>query len=423
MFGRYFGVMWIRQTLMLLAITCFLQTGWSQADTIFLKNPSFEDIPRHSQGVKGWIDCGWDTETAPDVQPFKSLNAEWGQQIPAIKGNTYLGLVVRENDTYERVGQRLSSPLIGGQCYTFSIYLSSSDQYLSATKRSKGALHNYTQPAVLRISGGVDYCLRSEVLAESPTIDNTVWQRYDFQLHPTMDYEYILIEAFYKTPALVVYNGNVLVDGASEIVRIECPEEQPPVVVTEIPLEEIFGEEEPPVAIVEKLNERKRQQTAATPPTPDPPTPPKQDDPIVAAPAKKPSPAEPTEKVLNLDRKKLAAGQTIRIENLYFDADSATIDPSSFDVLKEIAYFLSQNQDIVVEIGGHTNGIPPHEFCDRLSNDRAQAVAGYIIAQGISDNQIKHRGYGKRKPITSNHTKWGRQRNQRVEIRILSFDG
>lgn len=411
----------IRQTLMILAfaIGC-MHIGYSQADTITLRNPSFEDIPRHSQGVRGWLDCGFDDETPPDVQPFQSFDATWGQLIPAMHGDTYLGLVVRENDTYERVGQRLSSPLIGGQCYTFSIYLASSDQYLSGTRKSR-SLKNYTQPAVLRISGGTDYCLQSEVLAESPTIDNTVWQRYDFQLHPLMDYDFILIEAFYKTPALVIYNGNILADGASSIVRIDCPEEQPPVVVTEIPLEDIFGEEEPPVAIVEKINERKSQKK--TQPVP-PPTPPKTETPektIIASTT--PSPTEPENKVLHLDRKKLAAGQTIRIENLYFDADSATINPSSYDVLKEIAYFLSKNKDIVVEIGGHTNDQPSDSFCDRLSTDRALAVASYIIDQGIPDKQIKHRGYGKRKPITSNKTKWGRQRNQRVEIRILGFDG
>ena len=79
--------------------------------------------------------------------------------------------------------------------------------------------------------------------------------------------------------------------------------------------------------------------------------------------------------IADLDRKKLSIGQTLQINQLFFTADSSVINPESYAVLDEIYEFLSKNNDVVVEIGGHTNGIPPHEYCDRLSTARAKNVA------------------------------------------------
>ena len=73
-------------------------------------------------------------------------------------------------------------------------------------------------------------------------------------------------------------------------------------------------------------------------------------------------------------------------------------------------------------VGGHTNGIPPHDYCDKLSTARAEAVAKYLIQKGIEDERIQFKGYGKRKPIASNNSEEGRKRNQRVEIKIISMD-
>jgi outer membrane protein OmpA-like peptidoglycan-associated protein len=130
------------------------------------------------------------------------------------------------------------------------------------------------------------------------------------------------------------------------------------------------------------------------------------------------------EKIIKeLDRKTIREGQVIRIEKLYFKADSSSIEPESVHVLEEIFQFLNENKNVIVEIGGHTNGQPPHEFCDRLSQERAQAVADYLMTEGIKEERLKVKGYGKRQPIASNKTLEGRQRNQRVEIKILSLQG
>lgn len=117
----------------------------------------------------------------------------------------------------------------------------------------------------------------------------------------------------------------------------------------------------------------------------------------------------------------LRLGQAIRLRELVFDADSSVLKTASLPTLDEIYYFMEQNPEIVVEIGGHTNGVPPHEYCDRLSTERAKNIAVYIIDLGIPAERISYKGYGKRKPIASNKTPDGRRRNQRVELKVLKL--
>lgn len=117
----------------------------------------------------------------------------------------------------------------------------------------------------------------------------------------------------------------------------------------------------------------------------------------------------------------LKSGQTIQLKKLYFEADSKEIQTPSHPTLNEVARFLNANPKVIIEVGGHTNNIPAHDFCDRLSTERAKAVADFLIAKGVNKDRVVHKGYGKRKPLTSNKTKVGRAKNQRVELKILSF--
>lgn len=121
-----------------------------------------------------------------------------------------------------------------------------------------------------------------------------------------------------------------------------------------------------------------------------------------------------------LNASKMKVGQVLRINNLYFDADSTDITQKSIPVLDEIFLFLKTNENIIVEIGGHTNNIPSNEYCDKLSTERAKNVAEYMIRRGVPKSRISYKGYGKRKPIATNSTASGRKRNQRVEMKILS---
>lgn len=390
---------------------------------INLNNPSFEGYPHQGglgvqqnlneimgnvtafQPIPKWIDCGFKQETPPDLHG-DSTNFFGVNRSPQ-HGNSFLGMVVRYNDTWERISQKLTSPLRAGQCYQLSIYLARDTSYKSPTRENQRVEKSFTQPCVLRIHGGNGYCAAQEVLAESEPIKNDRWRRYDFTMKPKQDWEYIELEAFYKTPVLFPYNGNVLLDNASVITEIPCPD-QPiePAAPQEIAAEnKLVPDDQPDGLIITPQPKDKVQK----------PVEPVKKEPEVA------SSSEKKEKVLKaLDANTIKEGQVIQIEKLYFKADEATVTSESYDVLDEVYSFLSGNPDVTVEIGGHTNDRPPHHFCDSLSTARAISVADYLIERGIKEERIETKGYGKRRPIASNRTIAGRKRNQRVEIKILT---
>jgi outer membrane protein OmpA-like peptidoglycan-associated protein len=128
------------------------------------------------------------------------------------------------------------------------------------------------------------------------------------------------------------------------------------------------------------------------------------------------------EKILSqLKMDKVAVGKILNIEDLSFKADSSIILASSYKVLDEITSFLQSNKSLKIEVGGHTNTIPSHEYCDKLSQARAESVARYFYSKGIEKDRIIPKGYGKRNPILTGNTAEARQKNQRVEIKFLAI--
>jgi outer membrane protein OmpA-like peptidoglycan-associated protein len=123
----------------------------------------------------------------------------------------------------------------------------------------------------------------------------------------------------------------------------------------------------------------------------------------------------------NIDSKKIKEGEVLRISNLSFMADSTSFTPGSVKALDELTEFLKKNTNLKIEIGGHTNGIPAHSYCDKLSTLRAESVAKYLVTKGIPADRVASRGYGKRVPIADNATEQGRKINQRVEIKFIEI--
>ena len=117
----------------------------------------------------------------------------------------------------------------------------------------------------------------------------------------------------------------------------------------------------------------------------------------------------------------LKVGAIIPMNNIFFDANEANLKVESFVELDRLASFLFDNDKLVVEIGGHTNGWCSSEFAHELSTDRAKQVEDYLVENGIHEDRLKHRGYGKTKPIASNDNLKGRKKNQRVELKILEI--
>ncbi len=374
--------------------------GWAQEGNIQLTNPSFEDVARHSHVPRGWYDCGFPGESPPDTQPDPAATFQVSKA--AYDGNTYLGLVVRDNDTWESVSQKLTKPMEKNKCYEFSLQMARSESYVSSSRITEEQA-NYITPAKVRIYGGFDYCDKQYLLGESKLVINTRWVGYNFKFEPIGNYTHIIIEAFYNTPTLFPYNGNILLDKASDLVLIPC----------EQPLAEAEPEEKPATPATKpsvKLEAKK--------PTTTPKVTPK-------SPEKKEEPKELIEnvKISDIDRSELKTGSTIRIDNLYFEADKAVVMQNSFAVLDDLYNFLNRNPDVVVEIGGHTNNLASENYAYRLSSDRAKTIYDYLVKKGIDKERLKYKGYGKKVQIAGNNTAEGRRKNQRVEIKILSING
>lgn len=397
-----------------------------QAEVIKLTNPSFEDIPhigiidieitpygrltQKPTTIKDWEDCGFPDETPPDIHKSGGLEGAFEVRKESVEGNTFLGMVVRDNDTWESVAQVLPSPMVPNNCYSFSIFIGRSERYLSRS-RVNNADANYTNPIVLRIWGGYNNCDKRQLLGETPPIEHFDWKPYSMLFEPSKDFTHLTLEAFYKTPTLFPYNGHILIDAASDLVPIPCDEDL------------VLNQMNEQAIVPERLNESPSNTKASNPVSTQAQQENKKPSSILPAPAKQPTYAG--EKIMKeLDRANIRKGQTIRIEKLYFAADSATIENGSYPVLDEIYAFMKSNPDLTVEIGGHTNTIPGERYCNMLSTERAKAVVDYLTAKGIPEKQLQYKGYGKSKPVVPNdkYSRSAQQKNQRVEIKILEMN-
>ncbi len=211
----------VKALIILTSFCWFLSNNtYSQPSVLLLQNPSFEDEPGFSRTPRGWFYCGEMGETPPDIHPLDLF----GVVHEAQQGNTYVGMVVRDNGTWEGLSQWLSMPLQAEQCYEFSLYAARSPQYESLSRKT-WQLTNFDHPVVVRIWGGNLNCEKTELLATSPLIGSAEWQLYTFQFQPATNYNRIVIEAYYETDT-AFYCGNVLLDHASPILPIDCENKQ-----------------------------------------------------------------------------------------------------------------------------------------------------------------------------------------------------
>jgi outer membrane protein OmpA-like peptidoglycan-associated protein len=126
--------------------------------------------------------------------------------------------------------------------------------------------------------------------------------------------------------------------------------------------------------------------------------------------------------VLSSSPKARGSGQesnTFIINNVQFDADRATLTSSSFPALDKLANLLRSKPGLKFEIGGHTNILPPEDYCQQLSEERAKSVYDYLIRMGIPSTQLTYKGYGKSQPIELDKDLEKQKVNQRVEIKVL----
>ena len=80
---------------------------------------------------------------------------------------------------------------------------------------------------------------------------------------------------------------------------------------------------------------------------------------------------------------------------------------------------MNEQNKINIEIAGHTDSIGDNKANQILSEKRAISVKNFLVENLINSNRIFCVGYGEKQPVESNKTKNGREKNRRIEIRIL----
>ncbi len=122
------------------------------------------------------------------------------------------------------------------------------------------------------------------------------------------------------------------------------------------------------------------------------------------------------------EQKPLKKGTKIILEGIEFEFNKADIKPGTTASLDMAYQTLIDHPKMIVEIGGHTDNIGKASYNQKLSLARAESVKAYLVAKGIEAARITTRGYGKTQPIATNSTEDGRQKNRRIEFKILRVE-
>lgn len=129
---------------------------------------------------------------------------------------------------------------------------------------------------------------------------------------------------------------------------------------------------------------------------------------------------------VNLGLTKVESGP-IRIPNIYYDFNSAALTVEAQSSLRNtLLKILNDNPGLKIEIGSHTDSKGNDDYNLNLSQERAQSVVNFLIANGIDKVRLEAKGYGESMPIAPNvnsdgsDNPEGRQKNRRTEFTILS---
>lgn len=112
-------------------------------------------------------------------------------------------------------------------------------------------------------------------------------------------------------------------------------------------------------------------------------------------------------------------GQTIRLNNLFFDTGEYELKESSNSELKNLLKLLQLNPNMKIKIIGYTDNVGSDASNLTLSKNRANSVYEWLIKNNVNKDNLSSMGMGKKDPVAPNDTEEGRQLNRRVEFTIV----
>jgi len=119
--------------------------------------------------------------------------------------------------------------------------------------------------------------------------------------------------------------------------------------------------------------------------------------------------------------KELGEGEkrTYQLKNVTFQTGSAEISELDTYELQNLADFMKSNEDMKIEVQGHTDNTGAEDKNISLSQLRADRIKNYLVNAGISPDRVASKGYGSSIPVESNDTDEDRANNRRIQIEIL----
>ena len=114
----------------------------------------------------------------------------------------------------------------------------------------------------------------------------------------------------------------------------------------------------------------------------------------------------------------IIVGQTIQLNNVFFEQAKPVLKSESYSELDRLVEIMKENPTMEIELGGYTDNIGKEVSLIVLSQDRVGTVKKYMMAQGIANRRITGKGYGPSNPVVKNDTEEHRKMNRRVEFKI-----
>jgi outer membrane protein OmpA-like peptidoglycan-associated protein len=118
-------------------------------------------------------------------------------------------------------------------------------------------------------------------------------------------------------------------------------------------------------------------------------------------------------------KKKHSVGHVMLLNNLIFEVNKNRIDPESYSELDIVVNMMRENPVMVIQLEGHTDYIGNPDKLMKLSQERVDAVKGYLTSKKVSKSRIKTKAFGGAVPLSKEDTPEAHRMNRRVELRIL----
>jgi lipid-binding SYLF domain-containing protein len=106
----------------------------------------------------------------------------------------------------------------------------------------------------------------------------------------------------------------------------------------------------------------------------------------------------------------------VTLKAVHFESGKADITPDSEAALTAAAKALQDNPAWQVRVEGFTDNVGSEDANEKLSQDRAQAVADWLASHGVDKSRLTAKGYGESRPVAKNSTPVGRRKNRRVDL-------